>query len=315
MSFRKYCVVAGGNFGDDLNHLLWDQLFPDLESLSDRIWFYGIGTLLGGRHDSGAAMRVVMGSGVGGTHRAQPGAGWDFRWVRGPLTAAEFGLPESLALGDGAILWPELYKGERHPDGPVGLIPHHGTWQSFDWAQVVDRLNQHTPVRLINPKQSPLHIRDEIAQCSRVLTESLHGGIFADAMGVAWAPCIMAYRFNRFKWQDWCATIGRDFQPLVLDRPLVNELKPSVAIKHRLIRWIPHASGRENALRPVRVARPVDVSKVAEQLLGWVLDPTLFRASPSEQTAAQRERMLTACEAFARDYGIRFVRPVDGARD
>ncbi len=310
MSFRKYCVVTGGNFGDDLNALLWDTLFPDLETLSERIWFYGIGTLLGGQHNSGGRVRVVMGSGVGGACRAQPGGGWDFRWVRGPLTAAEFKISAERALGDGAILWPELYRGEPSKSGPVGIIPHHGTWQSFDWRLVADQLASHgLDVVLINPKQSPLAIRDAIAQCSRILTESLHGGIFADAMGVAWAPCALAYRFNRFKWQDWCATIGRDFTPLVLDRPLVNELKRSVAIKHQLLRWIPHASGRENSLRPTRVASQEDIISVGKQLKGWIQNSALFVASPRSQTIAQRDRMLAACEAFASDYGIRFERP------
>ena len=45
MGLIKYCRIAGGNFGDDINLQLWKRLFPNLEELTGRVFFYGVGTL------------------------------------------------------------------------------------------------------------------------------------------------------------------------------------------------------------------------------------------------------------------------------
>ena len=52
-----WCAIPGGNFGDDLNPQLWPRLFPDLGSHRHDARLYGIGTLLGGRHDGGGGDR------------------------------------------------------------------------------------------------------------------------------------------------------------------------------------------------------------------------------------------------------------------
>lgn len=60
----KYCKISGGNFGDDLNTLLWPKLFPDLNDLKGHLLFYSIGTLLDGSH-APVMRRVVLGAGLG----------------------------------------------------------------------------------------------------------------------------------------------------------------------------------------------------------------------------------------------------------
>ena len=94
MNFIHYCHIEGGNFGDDLNMQLWGRLFPNLSALKGRALFYGIGTLLDGRHDH-HVKKVVLGSGIGEAHKARTDNNWDFRWVRGPKTAEEFRIPYS----------------------------------------------------------------------------------------------------------------------------------------------------------------------------------------------------------------------------
>lgn len=80
----KYCPIDGGNFGDALNTMVWDRLFPDLTERKQGMLVYGIGTLLDGRHDR-TLKKVVLGSGLGEASQALPDPNWDFRWVRGPL--------------------------------------------------------------------------------------------------------------------------------------------------------------------------------------------------------------------------------------
>ena len=159
----KYGPIYGGNFGDDLNTLLWPRLFHDFHRLTAEFTVFGIGTLLDGHHGA-VAKKIVLGSGLGEQARAERDASWEFRWVQGPLTAKAFGIPADRAWGDSALLWPELQN--RRPKarpGPIGLIPHYRTWDSYDWKKVSSRAG----MVVINPRQSPGKVIDELRDCSR----------------------------------------------------------------------------------------------------------------------------------------------------
>jgi Polysaccharide pyruvyl transferase len=300
----KYCPVSGGNFGDDLNTLMWEELFPDITKLQDEMVFYGIGTLLDGRHDQ-SVKKIVLGTGIGEANAALPDPNWEFRWVRGPLSAREFGLPRELALGDPALLWPELQpRSTDEKTGPVGLIPHYRTWDSFDWARVAENAG----MLAINPRQSPAEVVSQMQDCSRIMTESLHGGICADAMNIPWAPCILAHRFNEFKWHDWLATVNRTFAPFVSDRPLVRSVTRSKSMANRLARLAKYKlHTRHPSLRPVAPATAADANQVSEDLEQFARCEDNFTCSKPSDVARQREQMLQACQKFAVDYQLRFT--------
>lgn len=300
----KYCPIEGGNFGDTLNTMVWDRLFPDLTRRKEEMLVYGIGTLLDGRHDR-SRKKIVLGSGIGEAHAALPDPNWDFRWVRGPLSAHEFGLPSELALGDPAVLWPALQAGcGGTADGPIGLIPHYRTWDSYDWIQVA----ADAGMVAINPRQSPDAVVAQLRTCSRIMAESLHGAICADAMAIPWAPCILAHRFNEFKWRDWLATVNRSFTPMVADRPLVRTVSPTKAMANRLARWVRYKEHtRRPALRPVTAATPFDARCVADALAHYARSDAHFACSHPADVDRQRQRMLAACNAFAKDYGLSFT--------
>lgn len=300
----KYCPIDGGNFGDALNTTVWQQLFPDLTQIQNDMLVYGIGTLLDGRHDR-TLKKAVLGSGIGQEHAARPDPNWDFRWVRGPLSAREFGLPESLALGDPAVLFRDLQAAREVPKGgPIGLIPHYRTWDSFDWVDVARKAGMVA----INPRQSPKEVVAQLRSCSKVLAESLHGGICADAMAIPWAPCVLAHRFNDFKWKDWMATVNRKFDPMVSDRPLLRTISRSKATVNRLARWVRYKNQtRRPNLRGVANATASDVACVSESLARFACNDAHFVHSDPRHVNRQRERMLMACEQFARDYGLCFT--------
>ncbi|MFZ1607041.1 MAG: polysaccharide pyruvyl transferase family protein [Rhodoferax sp.] len=300
----KYCPIEGGNFGDTLNTMVWDRLFPDLTLHKEDMLVYGIGTLLDGRHDQ-SRKKIVLGSGIGEAHAAMPDPNWDFRWVRGPLSAQEFGLPSELALGDPAVLWPALQAGHGGtPDGPIGLIPHYRTWDSFDWVQVANDAS----MVVINPRQAPDDVVAQLQSCSRVMAESLHGAICADAMAIPWAPCILAHRFNEFKWRDWLATVNRDFSPMVADRPLVRSINKPKALANRLARLVKYkAHTRRPSLRAVAPATLADARQVSQALARYARQGSHFACSRPADVDRQRQRMLVACHAFANDYGLRFT--------
>ena len=301
----QYCQIDGGNFGDDLNRLLWPSLFPDLAQRAAGTVFYGIGTLLDGHHAK-SLKKVVLGTGIGQARAARRDANWDFRWVRGPHSAREFGIPEKFGLGDSAILWPELLRGRVPVDaaGPVGLIPHYATWDSFDWTQVA----KQAEMVAINPRLPPQEVVACMRGCSRIMAESLHGAICADTMGIPWAASVLAHRFNAFKWQDWLATINRPYAPFVTDRALVRSIAPTKALANRLARSVGYLKHtRHPALRPVAAASAEDVSRVAQALHQFSREESHFKCSDAAVLNRQREQMLAGCASFARDYGLRFA--------
>lgn len=298
----QYCHIAGGNFGDDLNTLIWPRLFPDLARLSGQVLFYGVGTLLDGRHDK-AVKKVVLGTGVGEADAARADPNWDFRWVRGPQSARVFNLSSELALGDSSLLWHEL-EPQASGTGPIGLIPHYATWDSYDWTS----LASDAGMLAINPRQSPTQVITQIRACSRILSESLHGAICADAMGVPWAACVLAHRFNDFKWKDWMATVQRPFSPLVMDRPLVRTISRTKALANQLARWTKYRRHtRYPALRPVAAATIEDALLVADALYRYGGNEANFSCSKPAAVARQRALMLAACADFAREYNLRFT--------
>jgi len=302
-----WCAIPGGNFGDDLNLLLWPKLFPDMHQHHCGARLYGIGTLLGDRRDD-QVHKIVLGSGQGDSASLRKREGWDFRWVRGPLTSRGVGLATDKALGDSAWLWDGL-TGPLAPDHRIGLIPHWATWDGFDWPLVA----MLAGMRAINPRGGPHQVASEMRGCRAILTESLHGAIFADAMGIPWAVCRLSYRFNSFKWNDWMQSIQRPFAPYDAALPLAASLACGKAVTNRLARWADFRSDcRYNALRPLRRSTLADAERVAEGLERFGRDNSQFTCSRSSFVVRQKQLMLEECESFARKYGLAFV-PFSGA--
>jgi succinoglycan biosynthesis protein ExoV len=54
---------------------------------------------------------------------------------------------------------------------------------------------------------------NEIRQSGVVLAEAMHAAITADALRVPWIPVRGYPRILSFKWQDWCLSVGLDYQP------------------------------------------------------------------------------------------------------
>lgn len=55
--------------------------------------------------------------------------------------------------------------------------------------------------------------RGRAARLRAVLAESLHGAVFAGALGVPWRAVALARRFNDFKWHDWHHPYARAARP------------------------------------------------------------------------------------------------------
>ena len=298
----RYARMARGNFGDDVNVELWPELFPDLADHNPDAHLYGVGTLLGGSRPDGP--KIVLGSGCG--YRGAPALDdtWRVYWVRGPRTAQRCGLDPALGLGDGAVLWSGLRRAHAPVPGRVGLVPHHKSYDGADW----DAIARDAGLFPINPRQSPEAVTAALASCERVLTESLHGAIFADALGIPWCAVVLARRFNNFKWGDWLDTLGMTLDAAEVDVELLRALPFAKGIGNRLARWTNRGGAdARNHLRPVRAAAADDIARVTDTLRGFGVDASTFVVSDPARREAQQAAMRERGAQFAKDYGLTFA--------
>ena len=90
-----YYQAPQGNFGDDLNGWLWEELAPGRWSGDESTLFCGIGTIIGNSLPTAATRIRVFSSGIG--YRPVPAdftsTRWDVVALRGPLTAQPGGGP------------------------------------------------------------------------------------------------------------------------------------------------------------------------------------------------------------------------------
>ena len=198
-----YFHDTGGNFGDDLNTWLLPKLLPGVLDVdhpahvgfnddSDRPLFVGIGTILDHRIPA-KPHKVVFSTGTGYNAPPEVDDTWTFLAVRGPLTAERLGLDASKAMTDGGALLRTLDFDVPDKTYPVSYVPHCYSTEITDWS--VER------------------VIDEIQRSEVVISEAMHGAILSDTLRVPWIPVRFHGHINRFKWTDWCASVGLDYAP------------------------------------------------------------------------------------------------------
>lgn len=128
--------------------------------------------------------------------------------VRGPLSAKYLGR-KNLVFADAALLADELVpKVDRIHE--LGIIPH--------WS---DNKLEHTPIfkkynpLIIRVKDDPIKVIEQISQCKKIVSSSLHGIILADAFQIPRRIEIAPWMYERpkqeggiFKWFDYSASMG-----------------------------------------------------------------------------------------------------------
>ena len=161
-------------------------------------------------------------------------------------------------------------------------------------------------MQAINPRQSPSEVIAQLRGCSRIMPSRCIGAICADAMVIPWAPCILAHRFNEFKWNDWLATVHARW----------SRWWPTARWCAIGIQGLVQPAGAWCTTRPIpaiqRCARSrlphTDARRVSDALAAYArVDAHFACSAPSTHIAQQRQRMLDACARFAQDYGLRFT--------
>ena len=198
-----------GNFGDDLNSLIWYSLAPELFDEDDSEVLVGIGTLINSRAPL-APTKYVFGSGVGYHQFPTIDEKWQFYCVRGPLSAQRLGISPSLAITDPAVLLTQVLPARPvEQTGMVSFMPHHASSRFADWKALCEKAG----INYIDPAYD---IHETIFQMRRsrlVIAEAMHAAIVADALRVPWVPVACYDHILDFKWQDWCQSLDMPYTP------------------------------------------------------------------------------------------------------
>lgn len=131
--------------------------------------------------------------------------------LRGPLTAK--GIRGTYALGDPALLADELVvQPEKEHD--LGIIPH---WTDHTLA-ADPRFTKYHP-KIIDVRNDPLKVIEDIGKCKKIVSSSLHGIILADAFQIPRrieiSPRALSHAHQEgglFKWKDYSYSIGMNFE-------------------------------------------------------------------------------------------------------
>lgn len=207
-------VAQKGNFGDDLNDWIWDSLIPGWQKWDESVTLFGVGTLINERSISlySHARVLVLGTGVGygNLQRYSAPEAWDVRSVRGRYSARALALPDDLGMVDPAMLladFPEFNPPKK--SGAVVFIPHHASADRHNWHEVTRKLG----VEYVNPRDDARLVIRKIASAEKVIAESMHAAIIAEAFRVPWVPVRVGPTFNQDKWNDFFDLVGM-FPPI-----------------------------------------------------------------------------------------------------
>lgn len=216
------------NFGDALNGWLWPRLLPGVFDNDDRSLFVGIGTLLNERMPK-QSFKAVFGTGVGyGESTPALDDTWKFYCVRGPLSARALGLEPRFGISDPGCLVQVLDLPRPEPIHAASFIPHWKSAEYWDWKTTCERVGVH----YIDPNGETEDVLRQIKQSKVVLAEAMHGAIIADALRVPWTPVKAFKHVLRFKWEDWCQSLGLEYKPVGLpslynDTSIVDKMRSS----------------------------------------------------------------------------------------
>jgi succinoglycan biosynthesis protein ExoV len=236
-----YYRSPNGNFGDDLNAVLWKEVLqPECFDVDDAV-LLGIGSIF--REDflsagTTARKRVFVlgsGAGTGPLPNRWPNADWSILAVRGPLTANVIGLPATAVTDSAALLATApalLPAGPKRDD--IVFMPHYNSVTNSRWPQICAQIG----ITFIDAHDPVDTVLDRIARAGLVITEAMHGAIVADTLRVPWIPVLCSPAILPFKWIDWTQSLDIDFQPIALPPSSAWE-----ALKHLKIRKVDGADG------------------------------------------------------------------------
>lgn len=156
---------------------------------------------------------IIWGAGIMFHNSEVPKA--KFLLVRGPLTRNRllqlgYNVPER--YGDPALLISLFNKPKAKKKFKIGIVPHF-----LDYQEVYNKFGTHDGIRIINLlTNNPQEVIDEINNCEKILSSSLHGIIVAHALNipVLWIKISEKLR-DDIKFYDYYASIKIEWTEII----------------------------------------------------------------------------------------------------
>lgn len=148
---------------------------------------------------------------------------WQVKIIRGPKSAKQCGMKDTdrLLYGDPGILASQIFKNaELQKTYRLGLVPHY-----VDYDFCKDQFGDISNVLIINVRQSPKKVAEEIQQCKNIASSSLHGLIFADSFRIPNIHLKLGNKLNGglHKFEDYYLGMDSSAEVLYYDSVLTIE--------------------------------------------------------------------------------------------
>lgn len=217
------------NLGDELARLIPEKLFgvTTQHSSLEQANLLSVGSVLGWIWEPGITRKRddllhVVGSGfMSFDVKSEPLDYVKIHSVRGYLSKNMLGKSDNwnIKVGDPGILASRLVeKSSSTPKHPIGVVLHH---KKADDPAIREGLS-HLPVRYIDIRTDNIEeFSKEIQDCELILSQSLHGLVIADSLGIpnAWLFLGNLHSGGDFKFFDYFSTMDRAFDKKIRGYP------------------------------------------------------------------------------------------------
>lgn len=203
-----------GNFGDILTpYILSYYGYDAVHCPIDDAEYICVGSIA----KIATEKHTVLGSGaMNRTGIINPKANWV--WVRGPITkkiVVSQGATPPEVYGDPALLLPRIYPVNKPKKHSLGIIPHYVDYEEIS--------KQYPSFLIINLLNSDIEeVIEQITDCEKIISSSLHGIIVAHAYGIpaAWAKFSDKLSGDDTKFYDHYEFVNAECIPSNMDSPL-----------------------------------------------------------------------------------------------
>lgn len=206
---RKMMGMEKENYGDLLSKYIVEKIYqkkskwykPKPGSIESNL--FAVGSILNFTDKKS----IVWGSGI--INKKHNITNCDFRAVRGPHTRKrllELGFHCPEIYGDPALLLPLFFNPEVKKEYEIGIIPHF-----YDHKVVKELYNKNRKIKIINLITENIEkTTEEILQCKRVVSSSLHGLIVAHAYRIpaVWVRFSNNLNGDNVKFDDYLESVG-----------------------------------------------------------------------------------------------------------
>lgn len=205
-------AVKKNNFGDILNPIVVEYLTGKktkriATAYTNKTHLLGIGSILNRANKNS----IVWGSGFIKDKSFVMGPPKKILAVRGPKTRKrllELNIECPEIYGDPALLMPNIYNPKIEKKYQLGIIPHYVDFNDERFKHMNDD-DSVLVIDICNP--DPLRVIDQLLQCEKIASSSLHGLIVSDAYGIpnAWVKFSDKVVGGDFKFLDYFQSIDR----------------------------------------------------------------------------------------------------------